>query len=102
MLIVGEQRDLWFRGNNLTAFLEYAQPRVALTKILRARNTKTFAELLPPVVSSRGNMSSCLVTNVCHLTTVLLLLETANLLSEKHQKLYCLDQNEPICISAYP
>ena len=50
-LIVGEQRDLWFRGNNLTAFLEYAQPRVALTKILKTRNTKTFAELLPEVVS---------------------------------------------------
>ncbi len=52
MLIVGEQRDLWFRGNNLTAFLEYAQPRVALTKILKSRNTKTFAELLPQVVSN--------------------------------------------------
>ncbi|KAL3134269.1 hypothetical protein ABBQ38_006533 [Trebouxia sp. C0009 RCD-2024] len=36
---------------NLTAFLEYAQPRVALTKILKTRNTKTFAELLPQVVS---------------------------------------------------
>ena len=43
---------MWFRGNNLTAFLEYAQPRVALTKILKARNTKTFAELLPEVVSN--------------------------------------------------
>ncbi|KAA6418396.1 MAG: hypothetical protein FRX49_11652 [Trebouxia sp. A1-2] len=52
MLVVGEQRDLWFRGNNLTAFLEYAQPRVALTKILKSRNTKTFAELLPQVVSN--------------------------------------------------
>ena len=52
MLIVGEQRDLWFRGNNLTAFLEYAQPRVALTKILKNRNTKTFAELSPQVVSN--------------------------------------------------
>ena len=52
MLIVGEQKDLWFRGNNLTAFLEYAQPRVALTKILQSRNTKTFAELLPQVVSN--------------------------------------------------
>ena len=35
----------------LTAFLEYAQPRVALTKILKTRNTKNFAELLPEVVS---------------------------------------------------
>ncbi len=52
LLIVGEQRDLWFRGNNLTAFLEYAQPRIALTKILKTRNTKIFAELLPEVVSS--------------------------------------------------
>ena len=52
LLIVGDQRDLWFRGNNLTAFLEYAQPRVALTKILKSRNTKTFAELLPQVVSN--------------------------------------------------
>ena len=51
MLIVGEQKDLWFRGNNLTAFLEYAQPRVALTKKLKSRNTRTFAELLPQVVS---------------------------------------------------
>ena len=53
LLIVGDQRDLWFRGNNLTAFLEYAQPRVALTKILKSRNTKTFAELLPEVVSKK-------------------------------------------------
>ncbi len=52
VLIVAEQRDLWIRGNNLTAFLEYAQPRVALTKILKTRNTKTFAELLPQVVSN--------------------------------------------------
>ena len=51
MLIVGEQKDLWFRGNNLTAFLEYAKPRVALTINLKTRNTKTFAELLPQVVS---------------------------------------------------
>ena len=57
MLIVGEQRDLWFRGNNLTAFLEYAQPRVALTKILKTRNTKTFAELLPQVVSNMETIS---------------------------------------------
>ena len=52
VLIVGEQKDLWFRGNNLTTFLEYAQPRVALTKILKSRNTRTFAELLPQVVSN--------------------------------------------------
>ena len=52
MLVIGEQKDLWFRGNSLTAFLEYAQPRVALTKILKHRNTKTFAELLPQVVSN--------------------------------------------------
>ena len=52
LLIVGDQRDLWFRGNNLTAFLEYAQPTVALTKILGSRNTKTFAELLPEAVSN--------------------------------------------------
>ena len=56
--IVGDQRDLWFRGNNLTAFLEYAQPRVAHTKILKTRNTKTFAELLPAVVSDYGNNPS--------------------------------------------
>lgn len=49
MLIVGEQRDLWFRGNNLTAFLEYAQPRVALTKILKTRNTKTCCHRLFPI-----------------------------------------------------
>ena len=29
LLVVGTQRDLWFRGNNLTAYLGYAQPRVA-------------------------------------------------------------------------
>ena len=55
VLIVGQQKDLWFRGNNLTTFLEYAQPCVALTKILRTRNTKTYAELLPQVVSNYGN-----------------------------------------------
>ena len=52
MLIVGPQKELWFRGNNLTAYLGYAQPRVALTKIVKSRNTKTFAELLPQVVSN--------------------------------------------------
>ena len=51
MLVVGEQKDLWFSGNNLTAYLGYAQPRVALTKILRNRHSKTFGELLPQLVS---------------------------------------------------
>ena len=65
MLIVGEQRDLWFRGNNLTAFLEYVQPRVALTKILKTRNTKTFAELLPrhisipDILNMQGQVARC-------------------------------------------
>ncbi|DBA82354.1 TPA: hypothetical protein ACH3X2_000611 [Trebouxia sp. C0005] len=52
LLVVGTQRDLWFRGNNLTAYLGYAQPRVALTKILKGRNSRTFAELSAEVVSS--------------------------------------------------
>ena len=52
MLVTGQHGDLWFRGNNLTAYLGYAQPKVALTKILKSRNTKTFAELAPCVVSS--------------------------------------------------
>ena len=65
MLIVGEQRDLWFRGNNLTAFLEYAQPRVALTKILKTRNTKTFAELLPQVVSNMVNPCGRSKSQIC-------------------------------------
>ena len=47
-----QQKDLWFRSNNFTTFLEYAQPRVALTKTLKTRNTKSFAELLSQVVSN--------------------------------------------------
>ncbi|DBA97034.1 TPA: hypothetical protein ACH3X1_014815 [Trebouxia sp. C0004] len=52
MLVTGQHGDLWFRGNNLTAYLRYAQPEVPLTKILKSRNTKTLAELAPCVVSS--------------------------------------------------
>lgn len=53
VLITGRHGDLWFRGNSLTTYLGYAQPKVALTKILKSRNTKTFAELAPCVVSSQ-------------------------------------------------
>ena len=55
MLVTGQHRDLWLRGNNLTGYLGYAQPKVALTKILKSRNTKTFAELAPHVVSNGNN-----------------------------------------------
>ena len=51
LLVVGAQQDLWSKGNILTAYLGWAQPRVALTKILKGCNVKTFAELLPLVVS---------------------------------------------------
>ncbi len=50
MLITGQQRDLWTsNGHGLTVYLGYAQPGVALTKIVKFCNTKAFAELPPHV-----------------------------------------------------
>lgn len=51
-LLVGPNADPWFRGINLAQYLGYAQPRVAITKITRRRDTKTFAQLSPHVVSN--------------------------------------------------
>lgn len=33
VLTTRQQKELWFRGDNLTAYLGYAQPKVALTDI---------------------------------------------------------------------
>ena len=43
-LLVGKQA--WFRGNNVAELLGYAQPRVAITKLVKG-HTKPFAELVP-------------------------------------------------------
>ena len=56
VLLVGPNADPWFRGNNLAEYLGYAQPRVAITKITRARDTKTFGQLLSHVVSKMETM----------------------------------------------
>lgn len=52
MLLVGPNANPWFRGNNLAEYLGYAQPRVAITKLTRARDIKSFAQLAPDVVAN--------------------------------------------------
>ena len=41
--VIGPNANPWFRGNNLAEYLGYSQPRVAVTKLTRARDIKTFA-----------------------------------------------------------
>ena len=53
MLLVGQNTDPW--GNNLAEYLGYSQPKVAITKMTRIRDVRTFAQLAPDMVSNYGN-----------------------------------------------
>ena len=37
----------WFRAAEVATYLGYAQPRVAITKVLRGHHTKRFCEIFP-------------------------------------------------------
>lgn len=60
MVLVGKNRDPWFRGFEVAEHLGYAQPKVALTKHLgkKGKNTRTLGELLPDIVSITETMRS--------------------------------------------
>ena len=47
ILLYGPEQTTWFRATEVAAYLGYAQPRVAVTKLLNKHYTKRFCQIAP-------------------------------------------------------